>query len=252
MLLLLPRHCASQPAHLAIRLLTARAHPLCLCASRTRAHGSKPAAFTHTPGNGRGTLVPLSSNLASCAVQGHLKTVIILTGGCLLFGDTMPAKKLLGVCIAMAGACRAVPACHVQRATDAARRGASGLRDADGGAQRRLSRTPLTIVMRPGIDAVCACACASCVCLHMCLAAGIVWYTQQKMSGSAPGAAAGEPAPAPPLLPISASPPPGGMTVKSVYTAHGAARSRIGATAAAAGVANSPRAGVGNGHMHRP
>ena len=35
--------------------------------------------------------------------QGHLKTVIILTGGCLLFGDTMPPKKLLGIGIAMAG-----------------------------------------------------------------------------------------------------------------------------------------------------
>lgn len=35
--------------------------------------------------------------------QGHLKTVIILTGGCLLFGDSMPAKKLLGVGVAMSG-----------------------------------------------------------------------------------------------------------------------------------------------------
>jgi hypothetical protein len=35
--------------------------------------------------------------------QGHLKTVIILAGGCLLFGDTMPPKKLAGVGAAMAG-----------------------------------------------------------------------------------------------------------------------------------------------------
>ncbi len=34
---------------------------------------------------------------------GHLKTVIILTGGCLFFGDSMPLKKLFGVCIAMIG-----------------------------------------------------------------------------------------------------------------------------------------------------
>jgi solute carrier family 35 protein E3 len=36
-------------------------------------------------------------------VVGHLKTVIILSGGCLIFGDEMPPKKLLGVSIAMAG-----------------------------------------------------------------------------------------------------------------------------------------------------
>ena len=32
-----------------------------------------------------------------------MKTVIILTGGCMFFGDSMPPKKLTGVCIAMAG-----------------------------------------------------------------------------------------------------------------------------------------------------
>jgi len=32
-----------------------------------------------------------------------LKTVIILTGGCMFFGDSMPPKKLFGVCIAMLG-----------------------------------------------------------------------------------------------------------------------------------------------------
>jgi solute carrier family 35 protein E3 len=36
-------------------------------------------------------------------VVGHLKTVIILTGGCLFFGDEMPLKKLAGIAIAMAG-----------------------------------------------------------------------------------------------------------------------------------------------------
>jgi hypothetical protein len=32
---------------------------------------------------------------------GHLKTIIILTGGCMFFGDQMPPKKLLGVAVAM-------------------------------------------------------------------------------------------------------------------------------------------------------
>ncbi len=32
-----------------------------------------------------------------------MKTLIILTGGCLFFGDLMPPKKLAGVAIAMAG-----------------------------------------------------------------------------------------------------------------------------------------------------
>ncbi|GFR52735.1 hypothetical protein Agub_g15287, partial [Astrephomene gubernaculifera] len=57
-----------------------------------------------------GLLVSLSTFLVIGAtssltynVVGHLKTVIILTGGCLFFGDTMPLKKFIGVCIAMAG-----------------------------------------------------------------------------------------------------------------------------------------------------
>jgi solute carrier family 35 protein E3 len=37
------------------------------------------------------------------ATQGHVKTVLILTGGCLMFGDTMPPKKLAGIGIAMVG-----------------------------------------------------------------------------------------------------------------------------------------------------
>lgn len=36
-------------------------------------------------------------------VVGHLKTVIILSGGCAFFGDAMPPKKLFGVAIAMVG-----------------------------------------------------------------------------------------------------------------------------------------------------
>jgi solute carrier family 35 protein E3 len=57
-----------------------------------------------------GLLVSLSTFLViGCTssltynVVGHLKTVIILTGGCLFFGDEMPLKKLLGVCVAMSG-----------------------------------------------------------------------------------------------------------------------------------------------------
>lgn len=57
-----------------------------------------------------GLLVSLSTFLViGCTssltynVVGHLKTVIILTGGCMLFGDEMPPKKLLGVSVAMAG-----------------------------------------------------------------------------------------------------------------------------------------------------
>lgn len=36
-------------------------------------------------------------------IVGHLKTVIILTGGVFLFGDGMPRERLLGVCVAMMG-----------------------------------------------------------------------------------------------------------------------------------------------------
>ncbi len=36
-------------------------------------------------------------------VVGHIKTVIILTGGCLFFGDEMPLKKFLGIATAMMG-----------------------------------------------------------------------------------------------------------------------------------------------------
>lgn len=57
-----------------------------------------------------GLLVSLSTFLViGCTssltynVVGHLKTVIILTGGCLFFDDEMPPKKLLGVFVAMGG-----------------------------------------------------------------------------------------------------------------------------------------------------
>ena len=57
------------------------------------------------------------------AQLGHLKTVIILAGGFLIFNEAMPPKKLAGValslagiiwCAAFAGLCaaRLAPACH--------------------------------------------------------------------------------------------------------------------------------------------
>ena len=36
-------------------------------------------------------------------VVGHLKTCIILTGGCVMFGDEMPFKKFIGVCVSLLG-----------------------------------------------------------------------------------------------------------------------------------------------------
>lgn len=57
-----------------------------------------------------GLLVSLSTFLVIGAtssltynVVGHLKTCIILTGGCLLFGDEMPLKKFIGVCVSLLG-----------------------------------------------------------------------------------------------------------------------------------------------------
>lgn len=57
-----------------------------------------------------GLLVSLSTFLVIGAtssltynVVGHLKTCIILTGGCLLFGDEMPFKKFVGVCVSLLG-----------------------------------------------------------------------------------------------------------------------------------------------------
>jgi solute carrier family 35 protein E3 len=57
-----------------------------------------------------GLLVSLSTFLVIGAtssltynVVGHVKTVIILMGGCLFFGDEMPLKKLAGISVAMCG-----------------------------------------------------------------------------------------------------------------------------------------------------
>lgn len=57
-----------------------------------------------------GLLVSLSTFLVIGAtssltynVVGHLKTCIILTGGCFLFGDEMPFRKFVGVCVSLVG-----------------------------------------------------------------------------------------------------------------------------------------------------
>jgi len=57
-----------------------------------------------------GLLVSLSTFLVIGAtssltynVVGHVKTVIILMGGCMFFGDEMPLKKLAGISVAMCG-----------------------------------------------------------------------------------------------------------------------------------------------------
>lgn len=57
-----------------------------------------------------GLLVNLSTFLVIGAtssltynVVGHVKTVIILSGGVVFFGDSMPPKKVAGICVAMGG-----------------------------------------------------------------------------------------------------------------------------------------------------
>jgi solute carrier family 35 protein E3 len=45
-----------------------------------------------------GVTSPLTYN-----VVGHLKTVLIVTGGVVVFGDSITAKKMLGIACAMAG-----------------------------------------------------------------------------------------------------------------------------------------------------
>ncbi|KXZ48558.1 hypothetical protein GPECTOR_27g729 [Gonium pectorale] len=57
-----------------------------------------------------GVLVSLSTFLVIGAtssltynVVGHFKTVLILTGGCVLFGEDMPWKRFMGICLTMTG-----------------------------------------------------------------------------------------------------------------------------------------------------
>jgi hypothetical protein len=42
-----------------------------------------------------------ASSVCPVMQVGHVKTIIILTGGCMFFGDQMPPKKLVGVAVAM-------------------------------------------------------------------------------------------------------------------------------------------------------
>ncbi|EFJ43365.1 hypothetical protein VOLCADRAFT_96452 [Volvox carteri f. nagariensis] len=48
-------------------------------------------------------LVIGSTSSLTYNIVGHLKTVLILAGGCLLFGDAMPWKRLAGIALTMAG-----------------------------------------------------------------------------------------------------------------------------------------------------
>ena len=68
-----------------------------------RAEGQAAAVAAIAVSAGLGLLVSLSTFLVIGAtssltynVVGHIKTVIILAGGCLFFGDEMPPKKLAG------------------------------------------------------------------------------------------------------------------------------------------------------------
>jgi hypothetical protein len=78
---------------------------------RTAARGAlqaEPAARTH----------------ARAAQVGHLKTVIILAGGFLLFNEAMPPKKLAGVALGMGGIVWRAPRRRSHRAIDASEPGA--------------------------------------------------------------------------------------------------------------------------------
>lgn len=73
-------------------------------------HMTPAAAFWIAVSSGLGLVVTLSTFLFIGAtssltynVVGHLKTVLIVSGGVFIFGDSMVAKKFVGLCIAMAG-----------------------------------------------------------------------------------------------------------------------------------------------------
>lgn len=111
---LLQQYCPAAAAMLAGLVLTAE--PLGLRASQRDA--DTLLGYQMTPAAGvaialsavLGLLVSLSTFLVigatsslSYNVIGHVKTVIILTGGCLLFGEEMPWRRLAGICVAMVG-----------------------------------------------------------------------------------------------------------------------------------------------------
>lgn len=107
-------HAYTPQATLLLGLLVPLGEPL---GWSTHAKGTL-LGYTYTPAAatailvsaGLGLLVSLSTFLVIGAtssltynVVGHLKTVIILTGGCMFFGDDMPLKKLGGISVAMVG-----------------------------------------------------------------------------------------------------------------------------------------------------
>jgi hypothetical protein len=57
-----------------------------------------------TPGLHATAVSTPAADAATCLrILPTAPAVIILTGGCMFFGDDMPPKKLLGVCVAMFG-----------------------------------------------------------------------------------------------------------------------------------------------------
>lgn len=73
-------------------------------------HMTPAAAFWIIVSSSLGLVVTLSTFLFIGAtssltynVVGHMKTVLIVSGGVLIFGDSMALKKLGGLCIAMSG-----------------------------------------------------------------------------------------------------------------------------------------------------
>lgn len=63
---------------------------------------TSPALRSHRhPDSGRHGCADIVADLSFC--RDGAQTVIILTGGCLFFGDEMPPEKLMGVLVAMAG-----------------------------------------------------------------------------------------------------------------------------------------------------
>lgn len=61
-------------------------------------HPARPSPFSCACAQVIGATSSLTYN-----VVGHVKTVIILSGGVMFFGDSMPAKKVAGIMVAMAG-----------------------------------------------------------------------------------------------------------------------------------------------------
>ena len=73
--------------------------------AHTGARGLRASPSTHTPISSPPLprqVIGATSSL-TYNVVGHVKTVIILAGGVVFFGDTMPIKKAGGIAVAMIG-----------------------------------------------------------------------------------------------------------------------------------------------------